>query len=188
MSCPGKEDSIYRYLDGELSAAERSEFEAHLVGCPTCREALARAQGLFVLLNGLSAAPVPAGFASGVMAGLPSAVQPRGVTWLLAGQLVASVLCLVLSFRTLATWYEQLARWLAPGWLSERAAEASAWLENTWLGLRPELSLEGHLGWAHGWGLAWPQAALVVVALVGAWILGNRLLLVSRADITGGTQ
>ena len=42
MSACEREVVAGPYLDGELSAAARVEFEAHLVGCATCREEVER--------------------------------------------------------------------------------------------------------------------------------------------------
>lgn len=36
MTCKELCDFLMMYLDGELSAAERSAFEAHLSACPPC--------------------------------------------------------------------------------------------------------------------------------------------------------
>ncbi|OSC42936.1 anti-sigma factor [Mycobacterium decipiens] len=41
------------YVLGSLSAAERREFEAHLAGCPACREAVAELSGVPALLSQL---------------------------------------------------------------------------------------------------------------------------------------
>jgi anti-sigma factor RsiW len=42
------------YVLGALSAAERREFEAHLAGCPSCREAVAELSGIPALLSQLN--------------------------------------------------------------------------------------------------------------------------------------
>jgi anti-sigma factor RsiW len=42
------------YVLGSLSAADRREFEAHLAGCPSCREAVAELGGVPALLSQLS--------------------------------------------------------------------------------------------------------------------------------------
>lgn len=48
------------YVLGSLSAADRREFEAHLAGCPACREAVADLSGVPALLSQLSRADVAA--------------------------------------------------------------------------------------------------------------------------------
>ncbi len=46
--------SLGSYVMGALEPAERGEVDAHLVGCPACREGLARLAGLPALLSRLS--------------------------------------------------------------------------------------------------------------------------------------
>ncbi len=46
------------YVLGSLSAADRREFEAHLAGCPQCREAVAELSGVPALLSQLGGAEV----------------------------------------------------------------------------------------------------------------------------------
>ncbi len=36
MSCPGREEKIAAFLDGELDGSARTEMEAHLATCPAC--------------------------------------------------------------------------------------------------------------------------------------------------------
>ncbi len=49
-----------RYRDGELSAAHREQFEAHLSGCPACRARMALLDNMVHALR-LNPAPVPPG-------------------------------------------------------------------------------------------------------------------------------
>ena len=69
MICPALE-SIYEYLDGGQSAAERAAFEAHLAGCPGCRAALAERRAIAEAAISLPAIEVPADFAGAVMSRL----------------------------------------------------------------------------------------------------------------------
>lgn len=46
MKCQDREELLNPYLDGELDAARRSAVDAHLQGCPDCREALTQYQAL----------------------------------------------------------------------------------------------------------------------------------------------
>lgn len=50
--------SLGSYVMGALEPAERGEVDAHLVGCPACREGLARLAGLPALLSRLSVSEV----------------------------------------------------------------------------------------------------------------------------------
>ncbi len=40
MSCNRMETDGMRYLDGEMSAAERAAFEEHLSSCGECRQSI----------------------------------------------------------------------------------------------------------------------------------------------------
>jgi anti-sigma factor RsiW len=48
------------YVLGSLSAVDRREFEAHMAGCPACREAVAELSGVPALLSQLGRAEVAA--------------------------------------------------------------------------------------------------------------------------------
>jgi len=69
MVCRNVRPKLNRYLDGELSAEERSRIEQHLGECKDCSEAL---EGLCAVAAALAKAPappdVPNGFAERVMA------------------------------------------------------------------------------------------------------------------------
>ncbi len=54
------------YLDGEATAEERHQVDAHLALCATCRQHLAELQQTAAFVQGLEPAPVPAGFRSTV--------------------------------------------------------------------------------------------------------------------------
>ena len=70
--CPALE-SIYEYLDGNLSAAERAAFEAHLARCPGCRAAIEERRAIAAAATTLPALDVPDDFARGVIARLSAA-------------------------------------------------------------------------------------------------------------------
>jgi hypothetical protein len=67
MSCPGKKDTITRYVTGELDRPAREELEKHLGVCTSCREELALAESLEELLRDQPLVPAPSGFALRVM-------------------------------------------------------------------------------------------------------------------------
>jgi anti-sigma factor RsiW len=187
MTCFENEEWINRYLDGELGPAERRRFEQHLAGCPSCQQELAQTRALFAVLQGLENAPAPAGMADEVLEGLTPRRAPRLSRWILIAQAAATLLMLGLAYPRLAVWYEQLAAWLTPGWLSAELAQAVAWGRGLWATLADELS-GLRWSWPRGLGLTWPQAAMMAAALVGLWWLGNRLLLAPGSNGTGGTR
>jgi anti-sigma factor RsiW len=186
MNCLEQEDRIQAYLDDELGPVERTDFEAHLAGCLACQQQVAREQALVALLDGLEPVPEPVNFTSNVLAGLPRPLVPPLVRWALAAQAALTVALLALIYPRLAGWYTQLGAWFAPGWLANLFAGAAIWLGDTWAWLASTLTIDLHLAWPTGFGLAWPQAALLAAILAGLWALGNRLLLAPEQKQTGG--
>ena len=57
------------YVLGSLSAADRREFETHLAGCPSCREAVAELGGVPALLSQLDLQDMASINESGTAAG-----------------------------------------------------------------------------------------------------------------------
>ena len=84
--CPGAE-TLYLYLEGELGPFERRGLEAHLEGCPACREALAKRRLLYEAFTSLPPFEVPSDFALSVMDRLPEPTEarPRWLAALAAG-------------------------------------------------------------------------------------------------------
>ena len=56
-----------RFLDGELSPQETTDMEAHLRGCPGCRQELRAFQMLSASLDALTVPPVPAGMTENII-------------------------------------------------------------------------------------------------------------------------
>lgn len=186
MSCFEHEDWIDRYLDGRLSAAEQARFEEHLAGCPSCQRDVTQLSTLCTALDLLQEVPAPAGFRAEVMAGLPRRVAQPATRWVLVAQAAATLLLLALAYPTLKGWYAQVSGWFAPGWLSQTVTDVAAWSRAAWASLAPALTVDLDLSWPQGFGLGWPQAAILAVALVGLWALGNRLLFSAESNGTGG--
>lgn len=82
MSCL-RPDRMDLYLEGELDAAERREFEAHLRNCPDCRGALDDRRAFERAFSSLPPIEVPPGFAAAVMARIP-AERRHAFGWLAA--------------------------------------------------------------------------------------------------------
>ncbi len=92
-------DRMDLYLEGELEAAERSALEAHLEGCPACRETLEDRRTWERAFSGLAPVEVPQGFAAAVMARLSA--RRRRVLGGLAGSLsvTAAIFAALLGYR-----------------------------------------------------------------------------------------
>jgi len=67
MRCQEARVLISARLDGELSQQEERELDAHLAGCPACRELAEDLSALRLSLEALEDEPAPAGLASRVM-------------------------------------------------------------------------------------------------------------------------
>lgn len=52
--CAGQEETIYRYLDGDLSSQEAVVFRTHLAECVACQSLLAEVERLFTGLENLN--------------------------------------------------------------------------------------------------------------------------------------
>jgi predicted anti-sigma-YlaC factor YlaD len=85
-------ETLYLYLEGELGPAERRGLEAHLEGCPACREALAERRLLHEAFTSLPPLEVPPDFALSVMDRLPEPAEARS-RWL--APLVAATTSLI---------------------------------------------------------------------------------------------
>jgi anti-sigma factor RsiW len=71
------------YVLGSLSASDRREFEAHMAGCPVCREAVADLSGVPALLSQLDREQVAAMDESGRVTAAPE-ISPELLPTLLA--------------------------------------------------------------------------------------------------------
>jgi anti-sigma factor RsiW len=188
MTCLESKDWIDRYLDADLDPVEQARFEEHLAACGTCQQELAQTRALFTVLGSLQEVPVATGFHKEVLAGLPRRAASPAARWILATQVALTLALLVIAYPTVAGWYARASAWLSPGWLSAQATVVAAWAKSTWAWLALNLAVDLKAVWPRGLGLPWPQAALVVLALVGFWALGNRLLLAGKPNGIGGTR
>jgi anti-sigma factor RsiW len=188
MACLESRDWIDRYLDGELDSGEQAQFEEHLVDCEVCQRELAQTRALFSVLADLQDEVVDLSFHKEVLAGLPRQPPSPATRWVLAVQVAITVLLLILAYPTVAGWYALASDRLSPGWLSGQLAFVAAWAERTWSWLASILAVDLSTIWPRGFGLPWPQAILIALALVGFWALGNRLLLGGKPNGIGGTR
>jgi anti-sigma factor RsiW len=78
--CPGRTETIHRYLDGELTPVDRQTFETHLHTCQTCQTLLAELQTVFADLDSLANVAAPDDIVSKVMANLSGGTMPGTTT------------------------------------------------------------------------------------------------------------
>ena len=83
-------------LDGEISAAERKELDAHLADCPPCAELFAELAGQSALLRRLDC-QVPAGLSNQILAQLPPQKKKSPIVHLRRWGTVAACLVLVVA-------------------------------------------------------------------------------------------
>ena len=88
-------------LDGELTAREEQELEAHLAGCPECRGLAEELEAIHAAFPHLEEIPAPEGFARGVMERIEKETTPKAIPLFrrpqfraLAGLAACAALCL----------------------------------------------------------------------------------------------
>jgi hypothetical protein len=184
QNCPGQEETIHLYLDGELGLPERETFEIHLEQCQTCQVRLAELEALIAELVTLEELAAPNEIVDQVMAKLPAttpAQQQDALSWLVLASQVAlglGLIVFILPFITpvfnnqllrlpwviFSEMFHSLSNWLTLSTL-EFSNRLQAWPETmafTWLDLSPLV------------------ASAVVVGLGLAWLIGNTMLLSPR--------
>jgi anti-sigma factor RsiW len=117
------------YVLGSLSAADRREFESHLVNCPDCREAVAELSGVPALLSQLDSADVTAIDESG-RASATGAAGTVGAAPEISPELLPSLLAAV-------RWRRRRARLTT--WVASAAAAVV-------LGIGVFVGVQGHQG------------------------------------------
>ena len=75
MNCDQALEAISAALDGELSAKERAQLEAHLAHCPSCAALFDELAGQSRLLRQLDC-QVPEGLSAEILSSLPEQVTP----------------------------------------------------------------------------------------------------------------
>lgn len=179
INCPGRIESIHRYLDQDLTVSERESFLGHLSGCATCQAELARLQTLFIELNILEEIDPPVDLVSQVMAQLPASSRRVGAGQLvLAGQMLVGLALLVFAFPLLSSFLKHYVSFSLGAATRSTAYSLVEWGVDLGNGLASWLLAQ----WppmAGTWGLdISPGAALIVIACLGLiWLAGNFLLL-----------
>lgn len=94
MSCEKYLELISARLDGELTAQEQSELDAHLQICPACRAIANDLDGLHSALADLGEAPAPAALSAAVLSKIKA--ERQGSRRRIVRRLSALAACLVL--------------------------------------------------------------------------------------------
>lgn len=102
MNCQDARELFSGRVDGEQSAEERAELDAHLAGCAECRRELARFEGTVALLRGVPPARAPVGFVDRVVAAArpvpwPARLRRRLVEPLAWGQPIAATVGILIA-------------------------------------------------------------------------------------------
>jgi hypothetical protein len=178
--CLGRTETIHRYLDQDLSSAEKEPFLVHLQACAACQSLLADLQLLFTDLASLEEIEPPLDLVTQVMARLPAPSKQRKLVgqFFLAGQMLIGLILLVFGFPFLHAF---LNHYLS---FSPREALLSMFYALTDWGV--DIAQALNYGWLQAWpslGDAWdlsisPGNALIIVVCLGLiWLAGNFLLL-----------
>jgi len=100
-SCERCTQLLSARLDGELTAREAQELEAHLARCPQCRELAEELEAIHAAFPRLEEIPAPEGFAQGVMERVREQAGPKVIPLFrrpqlraLAGLAACAALCL----------------------------------------------------------------------------------------------
>lgn len=106
MTCEQALEAISASLDGELSAQDRLELEAHLADCPQCAALMEELSGQSLLLRQLDCA-VPEELSSRILAHLsdqprPSGKKGRVIHWRRWGALAACLVLVLLGGRSIS--------------------------------------------------------------------------------------
>jgi predicted anti-sigma-YlaC factor YlaD len=184
-----KDQQLQAYLDGILEPVAAERVQSHLDACPTCRDELARLEGMAARLQSLPEVPLSRDLSGLVVSQLKreQALSPA-ITWTLVIEALAAgaVIAFLIPALQAAVW---LPRLLGTGLEIQAAVNifltqiASNWLV-WWIALKLQLSqmlgtfnpLEGlHLGAVSPWILIGAAGGLVV--LTNALLLGRQPLL-----------
>jgi predicted anti-sigma-YlaC factor YlaD len=103
MACLNLE-RLYSYLEGELEALEKKDFEAHLASCPKCRDAVEERRRLAEAVRTLPPFEVPADFAQKIMDRIsPLPAKVTLLSWLAAAAAGLATFVVMLTAAALLT-------------------------------------------------------------------------------------
>jgi len=175
--CQAIREAIQAHLDDDLTPQERERFEAHLLGCPACRELVAGYRRLFAALDEPSIPEVPAGLVAGTMGRL-AAARRRRQRW--QAWVTAAAILIVGSAALLLAW-DELAptAWADVGSLAPAEVWSAVW--ETTVELVESLTARGGewLSTLPGG----PVAMVVLLAMLGAnFLLAYRWRALARVN------
>ena len=195
------EEQLNLYLDGALLPQEQATVEAHLTGCTICQTDLESLQTLFVALDALQPDPLMSDLTSIVLSDVATtrqrAYRRRRLAWGILGLQALTIIVLLLFgwailskqfielsqvvpstaltaiWANLSTqgnlfWHTVVAQWQL--WLVQMTSEI--------LSLPVNLKPAGDF-WPKfaGWSLPASQAAIVGLAALLMWLVGNSIIL-----------
>lgn len=180
--CPGREETIYLFLDDALNPMERAAFLNHLQTCATCQSLLTKLADLFTELMALPEITAPPELVPQVMARLPARpTSARRVTLgqlALIGQVVMGVVLLLIFAPVIAASLENPLLWQPWFSLSGMFISLLTWLRE----LLTNLVAQAQTQWPPR--TPWLVVNLsplwlgeIVAGLGLIWLIGNGLLL-----------
>ena len=194
MSDHYSQETIFAYLDQELTAAERERLQQHLESCQACQQELQQARALFARIEAVPEMQLSRDLAPSVVDRIEAEPdQQWQLPWWLALEGLAALLVLgfwLIRYPTrMAGSLDQLNFLMILGrWILPRAKDLWGGLAvvpdriASWLALADPmrvLSLEPGLPWAP-----------IMLALLLLWLLANGLLLSERSQrvYSGGSM
>lgn len=180
--CPGREETIYLFLDDALNPIEQAAFLTHLQTCTACQSLLAQLTDLFTELTALPEITAPPELASQVMARLPAQSTPaRRVTLgqlALIGQVVMGLALLLIFAPVITASLENPLLWQPWFSLSDMFISLLTWLRE----LAADIVAQAQTQWPPR--MSWLVFSLsplwlgeIIAGLGLAWLIGNGLLL-----------
>jgi anti-sigma factor RsiW len=177
------EEILNMYFDGELSAAEREGVETHLAACETCRTEAKAMGGLFAALAKVTDVPAP-----NLVPGVLKHIRPRrtlvALRWLVpAFQGAAAAALLTWGWVRLIDYLSGIIHTLSDDGLGIPWGNVAAWVTSQWavLSTGPNVFLATFQDWNTLFStvprFTLPQVALLGLAAVVLWLIGNALLL-----------
>jgi len=180
------EETLNRYLDGELSSGERERVVEHAAACEACRAEMLALQALFVALEELTPVQAP-NLSPDVLAQIWPRRRVAGVGAWLVPLLQGAIASLLLAWG----WARLMGYWTLVGdalplqslqeswsgtiaWLAAQGAALLDWPTTAWNTLQGWFPRPAGLG---GSRFTLVQLASLGIVLLAFWLIGNAVLL-----------